>query len=46
MNVIELDNYKGLGDYDLISNARVYNFDNAVRASKFPMSVDVSKVNN
>ena len=46
MNVIELDNYKGLGDYDLISNARVYNFDNAVRASKFPMSVDVSKVNS
>ena len=46
MNVIELDNYKGLGDYNLISNARVYNFDNAVRASKFPMSVDVSKVNS
>ena len=46
MNVIELDNYKGLDDYDLISNANVYNFDNAVRASKFPMSVDVSKVNS
>ena len=46
MNVIELDNYKGLGDYDLISNANVYNFDNAVRASKFPMSVDISKTNS
>ena len=46
MNVIELDNCKGLGEYNLISNARVYNFDNAVRASKFPMSTDTSKINS
>ena len=42
MNYIEVPGAE-LNGKTLVSNARVYNLGNAVRGSKFPMSVDTSK---
>lgn len=45
MSQIALENFKGCGDYNLISNAYIYDLYNAVKASKYPMSVDVDSLN-
>ena len=44
MDYVEIDGID-LDGQPLVSNARLYNFSNAVRGSKFPMATDVSKVN-
>lgn len=41
MSEIKLENYK-----DIISDAYVYGFDEAIKASKYPMAVDVNKCTN
>ena len=44
MNYVEINGID-LDGQPLVSNAKLYNFDNAVLGSKFPMATDVSKVN-
>ena len=41
MSEIKLENYK-----DIISDAYVYGLDEAIKASKYPMAVDVNKCTN
>lgn len=45
-NYMSVNGIKGVDEYDMINNACVYDFNNSIRASKFPMTVNPDNVND